>query len=80
MTYLNVDESGRISLEELSGAMREDTTAVSVMFANNEVGTIEPVYQIGRLAREHQVVFHTDAVQAYGQVPRFPCNIIRLTF
>ena len=60
---------GRISLEELSGAMREDTTAVSVMFANNEVGTIEPVYQIGKLAREHQVVFHTDAVQAYGQIP-----------
>ena len=49
--------------------MREDTTAVSVMFANNEVGTIEPVYQIGKLAREHQVVFHTDAVQAYGQIP-----------
>lgn len=69
VTYLNVDESGRISLEELSGAMREDTTAVSVMFANNEVGTIEPVYQIGKLAREHQVVFHTDAVQAYGQIP-----------
>ena len=68
-TYLNVDESGRISLEELSDAMREDTTAVSVMFANNEVGTIEPVYQIGKLAREHQVVFHTDAVQAYGQIP-----------
>lgn len=69
VTYLNVDESGRISLEELSEAMREDTTAVSVMFANNEVGTIEPVYQIGKLAREHQVVFHTDAVQAYGQIP-----------
>lgn len=69
VTYLNVDESGRISLEELSVAMREDTTAVSVMFANNEVGTIEPVYQIGKLAREHQVVFHTDAVQAYGQIP-----------
>lgn len=69
VTYLNVDESGRISLEELSKAMREDTTAVSVMFANNEVGTIEPVYQIGKLAREHQVVFHTDAVQAYGQIP-----------
>lgn len=69
VTYLNVDESGRISLEELSDAMREDTTAVSVMFANNEVGTIEPVYQIGKLAREHQVVFHTDAVQAYGQIP-----------
>lgn len=69
VTYLNVDESGRISLEELSDAMREDTTAVSVMFANNEVGTIEPMYQIGKLAREHQVVFHTDAVQAYGQIP-----------
>ena len=69
VTYLKVDETGMISLEELQEKIRPDTTVVSVMFANNEIGTIEPVYQIGRIAREHQLIFHTDAVQAYGQIP-----------
>ena len=50
-------------------AIRPDTTLISVMFANNEVGTIEPIYQIGKIAREKQILFHTDAVQAYAQIP-----------
>ena len=69
VTYLNVDENGMVSPEEVRRAIRPDTTLVSVMFGNNEVGTIEPIMQIGRIARENGVLFHTDAVQAYAQVP-----------
>ena len=69
MTYLNVDENGMVSPEEVRRAIRPDTTLISVMFGNNEVGTIEPIMQIGRIARENGVLFHTDAVQAYAQVP-----------
>lgn len=69
VTYLPVDENGMVSVEELERAIRPDTTLISVMFANNEVGTIEPVCKIGRVAREHQILFHTDAVQAYAQIP-----------
>lgn len=69
VTYLNVDENGMVSPEEVRRAIRQDTTLVSVMFGNNEVGTIEPIMQIGRIARENGVLFHTDAVQAYAQVP-----------
>ena len=69
VTYLNVDENGMVSLEEVRRAIRQDTTLISVMFGNNEVGTIEPIMQIGRIARENGVLFHTDAVQAYAQVP-----------
>ena len=69
VTYLPVDENGMVSVEELERAIRPDTTLISVMFANNEVGTIEPVCKIGRIAREHQILFHTDAVQAYAQIP-----------
>ena len=69
ITYLDVDENGRISLEDLEAAIRPDTILVSIMFANNEIGTIEPVAEIGRIAHEHGVLFHTDAVQAFGQVP-----------
>ena len=58
-----------ISLEQLEHAVREDTILISIMFGNNEVGTIEPVMQIGRFARDHQILFHTDAVQAYAQIP-----------
>ena len=69
VTYLDVDQYGMISLEQLEHAVREDTILISVMFGNNEVGTIEPVMQIGRFARDHRILFHTDAVQAYAQIP-----------
>lgn len=69
VTYLDVDEFGVVKLEELKKAIRPDTILISIMFANNEIGTIEPVAEIGRIAREHGVLFHTDAVQAFGQLP-----------
>ncbi len=69
ITYLNVDRDGLISLDELKAAIRPDTILISVMFANNEIGTIEPIAEIGEIAKEHDVLFHTDAVQAYAQVP-----------
>ena len=68
VTYLDVDQNGMISLEQLEHAVREDTILISVMFGNNEVGTIEPVMQIGRFARDHQILFHTDAVQALSLI------------
>lgn len=69
VTYLNVDKDGLVSLEELKSAIRPDTILISVMFANNEIGTIEPIKEIGAIARERGILFHTDAVQAFGQVP-----------
>ena len=69
ITYLNVDEYGKISLEELERTIRPDTILISVMTANNEIGTIEPIAQIGKLAHEKGVLFHTDAVQAVGHIP-----------
>lgn len=69
VTYLDVDENGLVDLETLENAIRPDTILISIMFANNEIGTIEPVAEIGRIAHEHGVLFHTDAVQAYTQVP-----------
>ena len=69
ITYLDVDENGLISLDELEKAIRPDTILVSIMFANNEIGTIEPVAEIGKIAHAHGVLFHTDAVQAFTQVP-----------
>ncbi|HIZ66656.1 MAG TPA: cysteine desulfurase NifS, partial [Candidatus Blautia pullicola] len=69
VTYLDVDENGLISLEDLQKAIRPDTILISIMFANNEIGTIQPVKEIGMIAREHGILFHTDAVQAFGQVP-----------
>ena len=69
VTYLNVDENGLVDLEELKAAIRPDTILISVMFANNEIGTIEPIAEIGKIAKEHGVLFHTDAVQAFGHVP-----------
>ncbi len=69
VTYLDVDEEGKISLMELKAAIRSDTILISVMMANNEIGTIEPVAEIGKIAHENGVLFHTDAVQAYGHIP-----------
>ncbi len=69
VSYIDVDENGVIKLEELKQAIREDTILISVMFANNEIGTIQPIQEIGEIAHEKGIVFHTDAVQAYGHVP-----------
>lgn len=69
ITYLNVDRDGLISLDELRAAIRPDTILISIMFANNEIGTIEPIKEIGEIAKEKGVLFHTDAVQAFGHVP-----------
>ncbi len=69
VTYLDVDENGLVKLDQLKAAIRPDTILISVMFANNEIGTIEPIKEIGEIAHEHGIIFHTDAVQAYGQVP-----------
>ena len=68
VTYLGVDKDGFISLEELKNSIREDTILISIMFANNEIGTIEPIKEIGRIAKEKEVIFHTDCVQAVGNV------------
>ena len=69
VTYLPVDEKGLVNIDELKAAIRPSTILVSVMFANNEIGTIEPIKEIGRIAHEHGVLFHTAAVQAFGHVP-----------
>jgi cysteine desulfurase nifS len=69
VTYVGVDENGVIKLDELKAAIRPDTILISVMFANNEIGTIQPIKEIGEIAKEHDILFHTDAVQAYAQVP-----------
>ena len=69
VTYLSVDENGVVSIDELKAAIRPSTILISVMFANNEIGTLEPVAQIGHVAHEHGIVFHTDAVQAFGHQP-----------
>ena len=69
ITYVGVDENGIIKLDELEKSIREDTILISVMFANNEIGSIQPIKEIGEIAKKHKVLFHTDAVQAYGHVP-----------
>lgn len=69
VTYLDVDGDGKVRLEDLKKAIRPETILISVMFANNEIGTIEPIKEIGQIAHEHGILFHTDAVQAYGQLP-----------
>jgi cysteine desulfurase len=69
VTYLPVDKYGRVSPEELKNAIRADTILISIMLANNEIGTIQPVEEIGKIARKNRIYFHTDAVQAIGHVP-----------
>lgn len=68
ITYLDVDENGIVKLDELEAAIRPTTILISVMFANNEIGSIQPIKEIGEIAKKHDVLFHTDAVQAYGNV------------
>jgi len=69
VTLLDVHEDGLVRVEELEAAIRDDTCLVTVMFANNEIGTIQPIREIGRICRAHGVLFHTDAVQAMGHLP-----------
>ena len=69
VTYLEVDQDGLIDIEVLKAAIRPDTILISIMYANNEIGTIEPIAEIGAIAKERGILFHTDAVQAFGQVP-----------
>lgn len=69
ITYLDVNPEGLVDPKALEAAIRPDTILISVMFANNEIGTLEPIGEIGAIAKEHGVLFHTDAVQAFGQIP-----------
>ncbi len=81
ITYLDVDENGIIRLEDLEKAITPETILISVMFANNEIGSIQPIKEIGLIAKEHGILFHTDAVQAFCQVPINvdECNIDMLS-
>ena len=69
ISYIDVDENGVIKLDELKAAIRDDTILISVMAANNEIGTIQPLVKIGEIAKENRILFHTDAVQAFGHIP-----------
>ena len=69
VTYVNVDVQGKIKLDELKAAIRPDTILITVMAANNEIGTIQPLQEIGAIAKKNKILFHTDAVQAYGHIP-----------
>lgn len=69
VTYLDVDEDGVVKLDDLKAAIRPDTILISIMSANNEIGTIQPIKEIGAIAKEHGILFHTDAVQAYAHIP-----------
>ena len=68
VTYLNVDEKGKINLQELVNSIKDNTILITIMFANNEIGTIEPIEEIGNIAKKNNIVFHTDAVQAIGNI------------
>ena len=69
VTYLGIDKDGRISLEELEKAITDKTILISIMMVNNEIGTVQPIKEIGKIAKAHKIIFHTDAVQALGNVP-----------
>lgn len=69
VTYLDVDENGLVSPETVKAAIRPDTVLISIMMANNEIGTVEPIREIGAIAKENGILFHTDAVQAFGHLP-----------
>ena len=81
VTYLDVDENGLVDPKAVEDAIRPDTILISVMFANNEIGTVEPIAEIGKIAKERGVLFHTDAVQAFAQIPINvdECNIDMLS-
>lgn len=68
VTYLDVDDKGKIDISELEKAIRPDTILISIMFANNEIGTVQPIEAIGKIAKEHKILFHSDAVQALGNI------------
>ena len=68
VTYLPVDRSGRISLDDLKKAITDETILISIMFANNEIGTVQPIAEIGQIAKEHNIIFHCDAAQATGRI------------
>ena len=80
-TVATVDENGLVDPKAVESAIRPDTILISVMFANNEIGTVEPIAEIGKIAKEHGVLFHTDAVQAFAQIPINvdECNIDMLS-
>ncbi len=69
ITYLDVDSEGKVRLDELEAAIKDTTVLISIMFANNEIGTIQPIAEIGQIAKKHNIIFHTDAVQAAGNIP-----------
>jgi cysteine desulfurase len=83
VTYLPVDQYGLVNLEALEHAISKNTFLITIMYANNEIGTIEPVEEIGKIAREHDVLFHTDAVQAVGKLPidtkKLPVDLLALS-
>jgi cysteine desulfurase len=83
VTYLPVDQYGLVNLEDLEHAISKNTFLITIMYANNEIGTIEPVEEIGKIAREHDVLFHTDAVQAVGKLPvntkKLPVDLLALS-
>ena len=74
VTYLPVDTNGLISISDLKNAITDETILISIMYANNEVGTIQPINEIGKIAKEHKIIFHCDAVQAVGKIPVNPKN------
>lgn len=69
VTFVNVDDQGIIKIDELKAAIRPDTILITVMYANNEIGTVQPIREIGEIARANDIIFHTDAVQAFGHIP-----------
>jgi len=83
ITYLPVDKDGLVSVDDLKKAIRKDTILISIMFANNEIGTIQPIEKIGEIARQNGIPFHTDAVQAVGNIPidlsKLPVDMLSLS-